>query len=287
MPKICEKLKPFMTRAWQRWCPGTEARAPHRQLVPRGLKKLDQPVRRELGLELAFPGEDAGTSSLGRPMAPSPRQLPIRPGRARLTAPRERPRGMFGFNPLLVSSLGEESCRELHPPPAPRPITGALCFCSLAGDLAKWRSARAEGEVAKSAQSSPHSKPGTGGPAAGVEAPQKQRQSPALQQVFRNIKVMLDAVLPEEHNAQGQEQLCMCPALVFRKQAFPRGWSCPKLGMEDGERRCVGRVVAQTLTNVMLSYFKIFFLSCCPLTKMCFGVELIMCSLAHGGLVRG
>lgn len=193
---------------------------------------------------------------------------------------------MFGFNPLLVSSLGEESCRELHPPPAPRPIAGALCFCSLAGDLAKWRSARAEGEMAKSAQSSPQ-QARNGGPCSRSGGTPKAEQSPALQQVFQNVKVVLDAVLPEEHNAQGQEQLCMCPALVFRNQAFPRGWSCPKLGMEDGEWRCVGRVVAQTLTNVMLSYFKIFFLSCCPLTKMCFGVELIMCSLAHGGLMRG
>lgn len=252
-----------MTRAWQHWCPGTEARALQRQLVPGGLKKWDQPVRRELGLELAFPGEDAGTSSCGRPVAPGPSELPVQ-GTAHSSAPApgaaEGEGVCLALIPCWFPALERSRAGSCTLPQLPGPSLGLSAFVPLPGT---WPSgARPEPKEGwPRARRVPPSKLGTGGsPAAGVEAPQKRRQSLALQQVFQNIKVvMFGAVSPEQHNAQGQEQLCMCPALVFRNQAFPQGRSCPKLGMEDGEQRSVGRAVAQTLANVTLSYFKIFF----------------------------
>lgn len=47
------------------------------------------------------------------------------------------------------------------------------------------------------------------------------------------------------------------PALHFRNPAFLQGCSRLKPGREDGGRQHVGNAVAQTLTNVMVSYFKI------------------------------
>lgn len=180
MPKICERLKLFMTLAWHTAAsPGTEARALHWPAGTRGVKGVGSPCKEGAG---AGAGAGAGLSrgrcwhpSIFR-MAPSLRRAPSAPQQGTQPPSLQRPRvalgaakaarGMFCFYVPLVSSAGEEPGRELHPPPAPWPVAGALRFCSLARDLAKRRSARAKGEMAERVRCSP-SKLGMGGPAAG------------------------------------------------------------------------------------------------------------------------
>lgn len=70
--------------------------------------------------------------------------------------------------------------------------------------------------------------------------------------------------------------------LQFLGSSLPTGMLLSKAGAGGGGRQPAERAAAQPLSNVTQSYFKI--LSCCPLTKMCFGVELIIRvpRLAHG-----
>lgn len=72
--------------------------------------------------------------------------------------------------------------------------------------------------------------------------------------------------------------------LQFLGSSLPMGMLLPNVGLGGGGRQPAERAAAQPLSNVMQSYFKI--LSCCPLTKMCFGVELIICVAGTRGLVN-
>lgn len=67
--------------------------------------------------------------------------------------------------------------------------------------------------MAKSTQCSPQ-QAGDGGPCSGSGGTPKAEVSLAPQRW--QCHVVLSAVPPREHHAQGQEQLCTCPALVFR-----------------------------------------------------------------------
>lgn len=145
----------------------------------------------------------------------------------------------------------------MHPPPAPQPVAGALCFCSLAGDLAKRRSARAK-ERWPRARSAPRSKPVTGGPAAGVGAPRKQRR--VLLRSAGNAMSCSVPCRPESTMLRDRSSSAHVLLWFLGTEPSPQECSCLKPRREDRGRWCVGRAVAWTLADVMLSYFKIFYL---------------------------
>lgn len=66
--------------------------------------------------------------------------------------------------------------------------------------------------------------------------------------------VTLSPMLPGDHDAPGQQQLCM-PCSVFQEASLPAGMF--PAGAREGGRQHVGNAVAQTLMDVMVSYFKI------------------------------
>lgn len=65
---------------------------------------------------------------------------------------------------------------------------------------------------------------------------------------------MLRPMLPGDHDAPGQEQLCMSCS-VFQEASLPAGMF--PAGAREGGWQHVGKAVAQTLTDVMVSYFKV------------------------------
>ena len=215
------------------------------------------PARREL--ELAFPEKDAGISSPSLPHGTQPQRATIAPRQGTQQPSLQHLGAVPGAgggegsegDVSLLCPVGFQHWRGAvqgavpsHSSPARRWGSPLLFPCWGLGQAVFGQSQRRDGQR-REGTVLPAASRGRGalqqGPA-GAGAPRKWRQSLALQCWL--CHVALSAMPPGERDARGQEQLCTCPALVFRNPAFPWGCSCPKLGREDGAWQCGGSAVA-------------------------------------------
>lgn len=157
----------------------------------------------------------------------------------------------------------------------PSSSSPTLCWgsplCSLAGALAKFCSAQAKAARAQRAQNFWHRD---------CRHTEVWRQGFVLQchavhRATRRAPCPLQKALPPQLHVA---------ASACRSRAFPRDGPAQSWGGQEG-KAAHGKGSGSDPSNVTQSYFKI--LSCCPLAKMCFAAELIVCAIWHTGAVPG
>lgn len=177
-------------------------------------------------------------------------------------------RGRLNFHAELFFWCRRQAVHGAGPSSSSPTLRWGSLLCSLAGALAKCCSARAKAVRAERARNCWH---------------RDCRHTGVWKQGF---VLQCHAV----HHATGRAR---CPpqralplqlhVAACRSRAFPRDAPAQSWGGQAG-KAAHGKGSGTASSNVTQSYFKI--LSCCPLTKMCFGPELIVCAVWHTGAVE-